>query len=151
MSRSTTLDCSVQICASRQDPCSCLLGPTALSPSPVFLLHRQKNNYMFAGCLHHFFQEQESPSPFLRHHQPSLMFLLPLNTCQLPTSFRDAEKSNVPPPHCPFAIGTGPEIFIFPTKIPFRRIFDQEFKTTLKRSILFSLDLLISWRRGVCR
>ena len=104
MPHCTTLDCSVQTRASRRDPCSCLRGATALFPSPIFFVSSPKNSYVFTGCLRHFLWEQQPPSPFLGHHQPSPMFLLSLNTCQLPSPFRDAEKPNMPPPHCPFVL-----------------------------------------------
>lgn len=117
MPQSTIPDHSVQMCASKQGPWSCLRGATALFPSAIFFFPSlAKTNCVFTGCLHHFFQEQQPPSPFLRHHQPLLMFLLPFNTCELPTPFRDAEKSNVTPSTLPFHYWKWPRNLYFPHK-----------------------------------
>lgn len=143
MLRSTTMDGSVQIHAFKQD---CRSVPSELPP-PFPFPSPEKNTWVFTGCLHHLLQEQQPP----KHHQPSPMFLLHLNTRQLPRPFRDAEKSKTLPSRCPFTTGTGPEIFTCPSKVPFGKTFDQDFQSTLKINILLSSDLLLSWRRKGCQ
>lgn len=130
-----------------------LLSPQSYSPLSLscFFASSAKNNYVFTGCLHHFFPGAAASQPLPQAPPAITDVSAPPQYFSAAKSLQRCWESKCAPSTSPFCCWNWPRNFIFPTKIPFRKIFDQEFKSTLKRNILLSLDLLLSWRRGDCK